>query len=174
MSRIMVLYRSKHGAARRYAQLLAGELNCPAMDVRECRAIGADCELAVFAGGVYAGRVAGLDAFGRACRGRSARRAVLCVGASPPESGEVERLCARLERGGQADMAFYARGAWDERALSLHERALCALMRRAGGCEPWLHELLAAPGQRRDWVDARWLQLLLARVLAERRAGHEQ
>ena len=144
------MYKSRYGAARRYAQLLAAELGCEAQAVDAHAELAGDCDCAVFVGGVYAGSVAGLKAFGRACRGRSdLRQAVLCVGASPYDEAELEQLSARVRRAGLAGAAvFYARGAWYEPNMTLRDRALCGLLRRATAkrtgedCKPWMRALL--------------------------------
>lgn len=169
----IVLYKSKYGASRRYAQLLAAELGCEAQEVSAHSEIAANCNWAIFVGGVYAGTVAGLRAFERAVRGHAARPAVLCVGAAPADGGEVGRLSAHVRRGALADAAvFYARGAWDEQAMTLRDRAMCGLLRRAvagrsaDSCEPWMRELLSVAGQRCDWVDRGYILPLLECVRA--------
>ena len=96
--RAIVLYKSKYGASRRYAQMLAAELDCEARDVSARGEIAEHCGWAIFVGGVYAGTVAGLKEFERACRGRGARPVVLCVGASLAGSDEAARLRARTAR----------------------------------------------------------------------------
>lgn len=164
-----VMYKSRYGAARRYAQLLAAELGCEAQAVDAHAELAGDCDCAVFVGGVYAGGVAGLKAFSRVCRGRSGvRQAVLCVGASPYDEAQLEQLSARVRRAGLTGAAvFYARGAWDESSMTLRDRALCGLLRRAvakrtgEGCEPWMRALLDSAGQRCDWVDPRYISPLL-------------
>lgn len=165
----MVMYKSKYGAARRYAQMLAAELGCAAQAVDAHAELAGDCDCAVFVGGVYAGGVAGLKAFSRVCRGRSGvRQAVLCVGASPYDEAQLEQLSARVRRAGLTGAAvFYARGAWDESSMTLRDRALCGLLRRAvakrtgEGCEPWMRALLDSAGQRCDWVDQEYIPPLL-------------
>lgn len=169
----IVLYKSKYGASRRYAQLLAAELSCEAREVGAHSELAENCNWAIFVGGVYAGTVAGLRAFERAVRGHAARPVVLCVGASPADGGEVERLGVRVRRGALADAAvFYARGAWDEQAMTLRDRVMCGLLRRAAAgrgadsCEPWLRELLSSSVRRNDWFDRGYILPLLECVRA--------
>ena len=67
---------------------------------------------------------------------------------------------------------FYARGAWDESVMSFKDRTMCKLLqkmvaRQPEQTEPWMRELLAAMGQKRDWVSAGQLQPLLEYIRAE-------
>ena len=152
----VILYKSKYGATERYAGMLAGALGCSASEIDRADAAQLSAADSVgFAGGIYAGGISGMSRFLKLLPSLGGKRlCVLCVGASP--------------YGLPADVPlFYARGAWDEEAMSLKDRTLCKLLQKMvakqpeGACEPWMRELLGAMGQKRDWVSEDYLPPVL-------------
>ena len=169
MTRTVIIYKSKYGATARYAALLSEMLGGEAL---EAGAAGAGAlegaDTVIFAGGVYAGGVAGMDRFRRLLPALTGRRlALLCVGASPYDEKALAALRARCSGLPEDVPLFYARGAWDEEKMSLKDRMMCALLQKMVAkrppeeTEPWMRELLGARGQKRDWVSGEYLTPLL-------------
>lgn len=162
----LVLYKSKYGAARRYAAMLAQEMGCDVCDVGSIGTRDLDAYAwIVFAGGVYASGMLGLSAFKRLyMRYPQKKWAVLFVGASPFDEKALADVKARNLKGSLRHIpAFYGRGAWDESKMTWKDRALCQMLQKAvarrepASCEPWMRALLSAAGQARDWTDRKYL-----------------
>lgn len=172
MDPILILYKSKYGASKAYAAMLAGELSCEARDLASCpRLDPAPGERIIFVGGIYAGGVAGLSLLRKKCPGLDpGRLAVFCVGASPFDPKALEELQKRLPSAWRDVPLFYGRGAWDESKMTWPDRALCGLLQRAVSKkgpeerEPWMEALLSARGQAHDWTDPVYLEPLLAYI----------
>lgn len=170
MSNGLVVYRSKYGAAQRYAGLLRQETGCDVLalsDFRGPEAAGRDW--VVFAAGIYAGGLGGVKEFQARYRPAPGQKAaLLAVGASPFDEQAVAQLRARSRKGSLAGAAlFYARGAWDLDRMGLKDRAMCKLLlssvkkRPPDTLEPWMAALLEAGEQTRDWTNSAFLAPLL-------------
>lgn len=170
MKKGLVVYRSKYGAAKRYAELLQQETGCDVLalpDFRGPEAAGRDW--VVFAAGIYAGGLGGVKEFQARYRPAPGQTlAVLAVGASPFDEQAVAQLRARSRKDSLAGAAlFYARGAWDLSRMGLKDRAMCKLLlnsvkkRPPETLEPWTAALLEAGDSACDWTDAAFLTPLL-------------
>ena len=61
MDKTIIIYRSKTGFSRRYAQWLAEDLRCQAADYRERKRLRLpEYGTIILAGGLYAGQMSGL------------------------------------------------------------------------------------------------------------------
>ena len=170
----LILYKSKYGSTARYAAMLGQELGCEPADIDAAGAKPAEgCGAVIFAGGIYAGGVAGWSRFAKLLSELEGRRtALLCVGVSPYDGKTLAALRERCKGLPENVPLFYARGAWDESVMSFKDRTMCKLLqkmvaRQPEQTEPWMRELLAAMGQKRDWVSAGQLQPLLEYIRAE-------
>ena len=169
MEKGIILYRSKYGATRKYAQWLSeitGFSCCetgktPLKQVLEYHTV-------ILCGGIYASGIAGLS-FLKKNWGvlKEKRLAVFCVGASPNEEAAFQQL---REHNFQEQLAavpcFYGRGAWDESAMTFPDRTLCRLLQKSvakkapADYEPWEAALMCAEGKKCDWTEKRYLEPL--------------
>lgn len=164
MTKGLILYQSKYGATKRYADWLAEitGFDCvktPQASVRQA----AEYDVIVLMGGIYASGVAGLSFFKKNRDALAGKRlAVFCVGASPYDEAALAQLSAHnLKDAGIP--CFYGRGAWDEAAMSFADRTLCKMLQKAvakqdpATYEPWQRALMSAVGQTCDWTDKAYL-----------------
>ena len=109
MKKIIVLYRSKTGFSKRYAEWIAEELAC------ECRPIKSvkldelkDYKLVIYGAGVYAGMIAGLGKI-KNWMGKSPQKTwiVFATGATPHEEGHEEMLFKTNFRKGESRPAHF-------------------------------------------------------------------
>lgn len=137
MNNILVLYKSKYGSTEKYAQMLQRLLDCDICGIDDCRGSVLNrletYDSIIFAGGIYAGGIAGIRQFEKmSVHLRDKRLAVLCVGASlfdPEALGEV--AARNLNTDFLKDIPlFYARGAWDEAKMNIKDRALCKMLQK--------------------------------------------
>lgn len=170
MEKGMILYRSKYGAAKKYADWLAemtGYECCEAAGAAVDRA--EQCEAVVLCGGIYASGIAGLPFLKKNInRLKGKKIAILCVGASPYDDAAFAAIRSHNLKGElQGIPLFYGRGAWDESKMTLKDRTLCRLLQKSvakkdpGTWEPWMKALMCAVGQAKDWTDKRYLAPLV-------------
>lgn len=168
MTETIVLYRSKYGATRRYAQWLQETLGCELLENKNLRAAQlAPYRTVIIGGGVYAGGIAGLDFLRKNWRDLQGKRLrIFAVGASPYDAQAVRALQpqAPLDK----VPLFYLRGAWDPAAMSWGDRTLCGFLQKHVAKqdpaldEPWMAALREAGSTGCDWTERAALAPLLA------------
>ena len=170
MNKGIVVYKSKYGAAKQYAEWLAQELDYDiakmSKDIMRCVE---NYENIILCGGIYASGISGLDLFGKnADKIKGGKTAVFCVGASPFEEKAFEEIKAHNMKGALKDIPlFYGRGAWDEEKMSFKDRTLCKILQKSlskkdpSSYEPWMAALMSAAGQKCDWTDKAYLSPLI-------------
>lgn len=160
----IILFQSKYGAARKYAEWLAQMTGFACIEVKK-----ADIEevekydTIVLGGGIYASGIAGLPFLKKyADRLLDKKLAVFCVGASPYDEKAFEEIRRRNFKDRLACIpCFYCRGAWMESRMSFKDRTLCGLLKKMvakqdpATYEPWQKALMEAiaSGEDYDWTD---------------------
>ena len=176
MKRCIVLYRSKYGATKRYAQWLSEALACRCEDVKNVRPQELDSYDTILLGGaIYASGISGISFLKKNFAKLPGKKwIVFCAGASPyDETAFAEVRRHNLGGAWESVPCFYCRGAWDESAMSLKDRTLCRMLQKAiagkdpSEYEPWMTALMAAKGQACDWTDQKYLEPVLAAVREE-------
>lgn len=173
MSKGIILYQSKYGATRKYAQWLqeATGYDCMLTKEADVRQL-AGYDTIILGGGVYASGIAGLSFLKKNIdRLNSKKLAVFCVGASPYDEDafqQIRKLHFKDKLSGVP--LYYCRGKWDEEAMSFKDRTLCRMLQKAiakkdpDTYEPWQKALMCAVGQKCDWTEKCYLEPLLAFV----------
>lgn len=179
MSELLVLYKSKYGSTKKYAQWIREETGCDVFPVEAYKnGDFSGYTTVIFAGGVYAGSIAGLSTLKRNLRRLSGKYvAVLAVGATPFDEKSFEQLKTQNLRGLPAGTpVFYARGAYDEKRMSLKDRTLCRMLKKSlagkepSQLEPWMQTLVQAGDTPIDWTDPEELAPLLKYLKEPERA----
>lgn len=171
MSNVLVLYKSKYGSAKKYAEMLRDELVCHCCEIDAYRENSAEMyDWVIFAGGIYAGGISGLNSLRKKCKD-SKRLVIFCVGASPYDEKAFDAVKAHNLKGDFKDVpVFYGRGAWDESRMSWKDRTMCRILQKAvekrppESLEPWMMALLSASGQSCDWTDKEYLLPLVSYI----------
>ena len=170
MKKGMILYQSKYGATKKYAQWLRELTGYDCAETAKA-SVGdvLSYENLVLCGGIYASGIAGLSFLKKNIgRLQGKKIAVFCVGASPYEESAFSEVRKRNMTGGLAEIPlFYGRGAWDEGGMTFKDRTLCRLLQKSvakkdpSTYEPWMQALMCAAGQTCDWTDKAYLTPLL-------------
>ena len=170
MKRGIILYRSKYGAAKRYANWLAQAtgFDCVEIGKADIDAVR-QVPAVILCGGIYAGGIGGIGwihAHWQALQG--CKLAVFAVGASPWDADALRELRARnLKPPMEKIPCFYGRGAWDESVMGFRDRVLVKLLKKMtakqdpAGYEPWQAALMSAGSGLADWTDRAYLRPLL-------------
>lgn len=166
MEKGIILYQSRYGATEKYAKWLTAMTGFECMerkkaDIRDIKRY----DTIVLGGGIYASGISGLSFFRKNKRQLKGKKlAVFCVGASPYDASAMEEIRRRNFKEDLADIpCFYCRGAWQESRMSLKDKALCAMLKKAvarqdpAGYEPWQKALMEAIGKDCDWTDQAYL-----------------
>lgn len=170
MSKAIVLYQSKYGAAKKYAFWLAEELGCDLLETKQAMILTLEkYDLIIFGGGIYASGIAGISYLKKHYdRLKEKKILIFAVGASPYNEKAIEELKKRNlpEVLGQIPL-FYCRGAWRESAMTLQDRLLCRMLKKTvakkdpAHYEPWEAALMETMGLDSDWTDKTYLNPII-------------
>ncbi len=171
MSKGIILYQSKYGATKKYAEWLKQEKNYAIAETKKAEiSYLQSFDTIVLGGGVYASGIAGLQFLKKNISSLSGRKiAVFAVGASPYDERAIQQIKELHFKGVLHDVPlFYCRGAWDEDRMTFGDRMLCKMLHKVVAkqnpqeYEPWQEALMSAAGRKCDWTDKQYLAPLLA------------
>lgn len=177
MSRIVVIYQSKYGATKVYAEWLSQELSCDLVETKKASVeqIEKKYDVVILGGGIYATGIAGLSFLKKHYkRLKNKRIIVFAVGASPYDE---KAMAALQEKNFSKELShipcFYCRGAWNEEIMSWKDKTLCNLLKKAvekkdpSTYEPWETGLMQAIGSNNDWTDKENIKQIVEFVRAK-------
>ena len=168
MNKIVVLYKSKYGATKQYAQLLKEKLNCDIWENKNVTVAQLQpYDTIILGGGIYAGGIAGRSFLEKHYQELKHKQLLLFgVGASPYDENALKAL--RLKSELKDIPLFYCRGAWNESVMSFKDKTLCSMLKKMvakkdpATYEPWEAALAEAmQGGKFDWTDETYLTPIL-------------
>ena len=165
MNKGLIVYKSKYGATKKYVDMLKEELDCDIAEIGSQKQIAFEqYRWVIFAGGIYAGGISGLDILRKNYFQIRSKVAIFCVGASPYDEKALEEIKKRELKDSLSSIPiFYGRGVWNENNMKFVDRTLCKMLQKAvakkdpATYEPWMKALLSAAGQNFDWTDQKYL-----------------
>ena len=170
MSRGIILYKSKYGATKKYADWLVEETGYDCIETKDAKVANLqNYDVVILGGGVYASGIAGLQ-FIKKNIGRLGNKkiVVFAVGASPYDEKAIMQIRKMHFKDELRNIPlFYCRGAWDEEKMKFTDRTLCKMLQKVVAkqnpdeYEPWQKALMCAAGQKCDWTDKAYLEALL-------------
>ena len=169
----IILYRSKYGATRKYARWLSEETGFPYIDVKQAKISDVQqYDAIILGGGIYASGIAGLSFLKKHTHSLLGKKIlVFCDGASPYDEKAYQEIVAHNMKDRLSGVpCFYCRGAWDMDAMSMIDRNLCRMLRKAVAkkdpkdYEAWEQALMAAGEEKCDWTDKRYIEPILAEL----------
>ena len=170
MKKGIVLYRSKYGATKKYADWLVEKTDFDCMETSKAT-VDAVMPYGTVAlcGGIYASGIAGVSFLKKHIRDLKGKKiAVFCVGASPYDEKAIHEIKMYNMKNTLSEIpVFYGRGAWDESRMTFRDRTLCRMLQKAlakkdpSTYEPWMEACMSAAGQVRDWTDREYLAPVL-------------
>ncbi|MBA4699797.1 MAG: flavodoxin [Ruminococcus sp.] len=166
MNNILVLYKSKYGSTKKYADMMKEELLCDIFDIDNYN-LGnlSKYNLIVIAGGIYAGGISGVKFLKKNFKKFEGKKIVIfAVGASPFDEKALEQIKQHSLKDLPVGIPFfYGRGAYDESSMDFKDRTLCRMLKKAlskkapSTLDLWAAEFLAAEGKICDWIDKAYL-----------------
>jgi len=155
--RTIIIYHSKTGFSKRYAEWLAESLDCGVIPYKGRKGVNlGEWESIILAGGLYAGSMSGLGWLKKQPLAGK-RLAAVAVGCSPMgwpgQKESMEKLF-----GGTGIQGFYCQGGLDYERMGAVDRAMMAALRAALKGKPEMAEMLAGisksfDGSRREYLD---------------------
>lgn len=170
MKKGIIIYQSKYGAAKKYAQWLQ---EMTGFDRAEKSKVQGNelsrYDTVVLCGGIYASGIAGLSFFKKHIGMlKNKKTAVFCVGASPCDENALKQVREHNLTGELKEIPlFYGRGAWMESRMTFVDRTLCKMLQKSvakkdpNTYECWMKALMEAIGQDCDWTDKKYLAPLV-------------
>lgn len=169
----IIIYKSKYGATKRYAEWLAEETGFEYGEVSKVSVSElAQYDTIVFGGGIYA---SGVPVTGFLKKNMDAlankKIIVFCDGASPYEEKAFLAIKENVMKDALKDIPFfYCRGAWDMDAMSFVDRNLCKMLQKAvakkdpSDYEVWEAALMEAGKEKCDWTDRKYLEPIIEEI----------
>lgn len=170
MANGIILYKSKYGATKKYAEWLkeATKFDCIETKKADIDKVK-EYDVIILGGGIYASGIAGLSFLKKNIHILKGKKIIVfCAGASPYDKdayNEVYKHNFKDDLNGIP--CFYCRGAWNEDEMSFKDRTLCKLLQKAvakqdpSTYEPWQKALMCAVGQKCDWTDRKYIGPIL-------------
>ncbi len=166
MEEVTVIYSSKYGATKRYAEELHRRNPGTLLEIKDYKAKNISGDVVVFFAPIYAFGLLNLSLLERdISRIRDKKVAVFCVGASNYNKKEFRRLYRHHFDGPLKDVpAFYGRGAWQTDKMTRMDKALLRFNyhkiknKRKTKLQAWEKDFLTIYGKNWDWVDFSYLE----------------
>lgn len=170
MQKIIVVYQSKYGATKKYAEWLAEKLQCDIIQKSKSNLnMLQDYDIIIYGGGIYATGIAGFTSIKKNYDKLNDKHLIVfAVGASPFDEKNIIEL---KERNFTDEIShvpcFYFRGTFDESIMTTGDRILIGMLKKAvskkdpSEYESWEKALMEAVGTAGDWTSPDQLTPLL-------------
>lgn len=169
----IVIYQSKYGATKKYAEWIAEETGFDTIETSKAKVSDLQkYDVVLLGGGVYATGIAGISFLRKNMKALQGKKIIVfCDGASPFEAQAFEAIKKQnMKDDLQAIPFFYCRGGWDMEAMGFMDKHLCQMLRKAvakknpDDYEAWEKALMAAGDEKCDWTDKKYLQPIFAEI----------
>lgn len=153
MGKTIIIYSSKTGFSRRYAQWLAEDLGERAVSFQDRNTLRLqDFDTIILFGGLYAGQMSGLKWFKKQPLAGK-RLAAVAVGCAPPETPSLPESMAQLFGSTPGIKGFYCQGGLAYEHMGAVDRAMMAALRGFLKHQPEKKEMLEGISHSFDAAD---------------------
>ena len=170
MTKGIILFQSKYGATKRYADWLIEETGFDLIETKKAKIdnlIGYDT--IILGGGIYASNIAGIDFLRKNINSfKGKKNIVFCVGASPYDDKSFKEIYNRNFKDTLSNIkCFYCRGSWNEEVMTLRDKILCKFIKKMllkkdpSNYEIWETALMESFGEKCDWTDKKNLDSII-------------
>ncbi len=170
----IIIYKSKYGATKKYAQMLSEETGFRCVNIKEANINEvADNDVIIIGGGIYASGFA-FTSYLKKNIGKLKGKKIIAYacGASPYEENFMDAV---IDKNMQGDLAgipvFYCRGSFDLKEMSFADRTLCSMLRKSllkkdpKEMEVWESALVeATDNEAHDWTDKSYIAPIVEAV----------
>ena len=166
----IILYSSKYGATKRYAEWLAEETGFDCIETERARIEQVKrYDTILLGGGVYASGIAGLSFLKKNIAQLHRKKIIVfCDGASPYEEKTFRQIVAYNMKGPLSGFpCFYCRGALDFDHLDIIDKSIYrilqedALHKKPEEYDAWEKAMMDAGSDKQDWTDRSYIAPIL-------------
>lgn len=166
----IIIYKSKYGAAKRYAEWLSEETGFKTIEESKAKIEEVkQYDTVILGGGIYASGISGLSFLKKHIDMLKTKKVIVfCCGASPYDEEAFQAIIRHNMKDKLFSIpCFYCRGAWDMDSMGMVDRNLCKMLRKAvakkapSEYEPWEAALMAAGDNKCDWTDKAYIAPIL-------------
>ena len=129
----IILYTSKYGATKRYADWLAAESGFDCIETKNAKIEDViQYDAIILGGGIYASGISGLSFLKKNIEKLQRRKIIIfCDGASPFDEKAFQQIIDYNLKGPLSGLpCFYCRGSWDMDRMNFADRNLCRLLQK--------------------------------------------
>lgn len=171
MNKILVLYKSKYGATKKYVEMIKQALPCDAYESKQFKSIDLKkYDGIIFAGGIYASTIAGIKVLSKNYQLLHQKKiAVLCVGSAPLEEGNISKIKQQnLTKDLDQIPLFYGRGMWNESTMTFRDKMIAKMLKKMLikkdplTLDTTAKAILSAFNKPCNWIDKTYLQDLIS------------
>ena len=169
----IILYTSKYGATKRYADWLAEDTGFDCIETKNAKIKDVmQYDTIILGGGIYASGISGLSFLKKNISQLSEKKIIIfCDGASPYVEKAFQQVVSHNLKDALSGVpCFYCRGAWDMDAMSFGDKTLCKMLQKAVAkkapedLEIWEKALMEAGTEKHDWTDKAYLAQILEAI----------
>ncbi len=173
MTKGIVLYKSKYGASKWYADKIASNCGFESKDIKQTKISDIkDYDVIVFCGSVYASGISYRKFLNKNYDKIKDKTIILFfIGASPYDEKTFQKVIHDNFRSEILSLPiFYGRGKWDLDKMSFIHRTLCKMLMKmvakkdSDTIEPWEQALMETQGKSCDWTDEKYIQPIIEYV----------
>ena len=169
----VILYTSKYGATKRYADWLAEETGFDCIETKNAKVKDVmQYDTIILGGGIYASGIAGLSFLKKNIGQLGGKKIIIfCNGASPYEEDAFQQIVEHNLKDALSDLpCYYCRGAWNMDSMSFKDKTLCKMLQKAVAkkdpkdYEVWEKALMVAGSEKCDWTDKAYIEPILEEI----------
>ena len=130
----IILYTSKYGATKRYADWLAEDTSFDCIETKNAKIKDVvQYDTIILGGGIYASGISGLSFLKKNIDKLQNKKIIIfCDGASPYVEKAFQQVVSHNLKDALSGVpCFYCRGAWDMDAMSFGDKTLCKMLQKA-------------------------------------------
>ena len=168
----IVIYKSKYGASKKYAQWISEATGFPCVSTKEADiSEAAKCDVILVGGGIYASGIACVSYLKKNIGKLKGKKIIVFTcGASPYDEKSVNEIIKRnMKDDLEGIPVYYCRGSFDMKEMSFADRTLCCMLRKSLAkkdpkeMEVWERALMeATDNEAHDWTDKSYIESVLA------------
>ncbi len=176
MKKGIILYKSKYGATKKYADWLAEATGFENVETDKANISQVkEYDVIILGGGIYASGIAGLSFLKKHIEQLKNKQVIVfCDGASPYDEKAFQTAKNHNMKDNLKDIPlFYCRGMWNPKAMGFVDRNLCKMLQKAVAqkdpkdYEVWEAALMEAGDDFCDWTDKKYLEPILEYISRE-------
>lgn len=175
MNKTIVIFESKYGSTKRYAEWISQTLSCPLLERKNVRSQDlSQSDIIIYGGGLYAGGVSGIKLLTQNWKLLSDKKVILftCGLADPKDSANVAHIREALGKTLSPKMLkkihiFHLRGGIDYSKLNFIHKSMMSMLRKmllkkeASSLSAEDKQLLETYGKVVDFTDSQSIQPLV-------------